>query len=214
MTLDRLSDSFVTDGASTSALLRSALLLTDEAIRQVRTVSYVMYPPMLSEAGVAPALRWYLRGFAARSSIRTSAEIPEDFGRCSTEIETAIFCIVQEALTNVHRHSGSPTVTVTLQRVSGGIVIAEVIDSGCGTGRVSDSKVGTAPGVGIAGMKERAQLLGGRLEIESALSVGTTVRAILPATSSNDLRVLSMTRKEVENAEGSTGQLRRIAAAF
>ena len=186
MTIERLKDLLEQNSAAAAALLDSATELTEQAIREVRTTSYSMYPPMLSEVGVAPAVRWYLRGFALRSGIRIQAHIPDDFGRCSPEVETSLFHILQEALSNIHRHSGSATATVRLLRGEAGSVVAEVIDSGRGIALRASSGITTPAGVGIAGMRERARLLGGTLDVRSSPSEGTTVRAVLPAFVAND----------------------------
>jgi two-component system NarL family sensor kinase len=139
-----------------------------------------MHPPLLDEAGLGPALRWYAKGFAQRSGIAMDVEVSEDFGRESQEIETTVFRIVQEALTNVHRYSGSRTVRIRLARENGQIR-AEVQDQGCGLALPSPAERCQAPpGVGIAGMRERVKQVNGMFELESAPGMGTTVRAILP----------------------------------
>jgi signal transduction histidine kinase len=139
-----------------------------------------MYPPLLDDAGLGPALNWYIRGFAERSGVKASVEIKRSFGRYPQEIETAIFCIVQEALTNVHRYSGSPTVVVRLGQDDSSIH-AEIEDHGCGLPILSPMR-GKTPvmGVGIAGMRERVKQLNGSFEIISTPGSGTVVRAILP----------------------------------
>jgi two-component system sensor histidine kinase UhpB len=139
-----------------------------------------MHPPLLDEAGLAPALRWYARGFADRSKLAVTVDIAENFGRLPQEIETTIFRVVQEALTNVHRYSGSATARIRIWR-DDRLLHAEVQDEGCGltiagVGRGSHAP----PGVGIAGMRERVQQLNGAFDIESVPGKGTTVRATLP----------------------------------
>jgi PAS domain S-box-containing protein len=180
MTLGQLRDTLDESRDSARALLRSATELADAAIREVRTVSYLMHPPMLDEAGLAPALRWYARGFAERSGIQMQVDIPEDIPRLSQEIETTIFRIVQEALTNVHRYSGSRTAQIRIECPNDGI-LAEVRDDGCGV-ILPSRTLGTpgAVGVGIAGMRERVKQLNGVFELESAPGKGTTVRVTLP----------------------------------
>jgi len=180
MTLGRLRYSLPREDPDTSRLLRSAAALADEAIREVRTVSYLMHPPLLDQAGLGPALRWYADGFSQRSGIAVLVEVPDDFGRCSRETETTVFRIVQEALTNVHRHSGSHTATIRLFHEERHIV-TEVQDEGCGLQPSARGRTQHAPyGVGIAGMRERVKHLDGVFEIHSAPGQGTTVRAILP----------------------------------
>jgi signal transduction histidine kinase len=135
---------------------------------------------MLDEGGLGLALRWYARGFADRSGIQVEVEVADDFGRYPQEIETTIFRVVQEALTNVHRYSGSRTVTIRLAGEEGQIR-AEVRDEGCGLALPTPAMGWDAPpGVGIAGMRERVKRLHGVFEIESAPRRGTTVRATPP----------------------------------
>lgn len=217
MTIDRLKDSLEEDNATAAALLESATELTEQAIREVRTTSYSMYPPMLSEVGVAPALRWYLRGFALRSRIQIEADIPDDFGRCSPEVETSLFHILQEALTNIHRHSGSATAKVRLLRGETNTVVAEVMDSGRGMALSAGSEITTPAGVGIAGMRERVRLLGGRLDVRSTPLEGTTICAVLPAYVRNDrhdmLSVRSGSSEGRPNAPDNKREPRRVNAA-
>ncbi len=180
MTLGRLRDSLPTEDPATGELLQSAAELADAAIREVRTVSYLMHPPLLDHAGLGPALRWYADGFSQRSGIAVVVEVADDFGRCSQETETTIFRIVQEALTNVHRHSGSHTATIRLFREERHIV-TEVQDEGCGLQPSARGRTQNAPyGVGIAGMRERVKHLDGVFNVLSDSGHGTTVRAILP----------------------------------
>jgi PAS domain S-box-containing protein len=180
MALGCLKESLPEENCLAHELLQSSMELADGAIREVRTVSYLMHPPLLDEAGLSPALRWYAKGFAERSGIQVEIEIPENFGRASREIETTVFRIVQESLTNVHRYSGSRTAKIRLARESDQIR-AEVRDEGCGLAMPSHAGSGPLPaGVGIAGMRERVKQLNGVFEMESAPGRGTTVRAILP----------------------------------
>lgn len=212
MSLGRLRSELPEKQELVHELLNSAIELADGAIREVRTVSYLMHPPMLDEAGLASALRWYADGFAKRSGIRVRVEVPEDFGRHSQEIETTVFRIVQEALTNVHRYSGSRTATIRLEAAKGKIR-AEVRDEGCGLPSVTQMAGSRAPlGVGIASMRERVKLLNGIFEIESAPGSGTTVRVILPMTEDlrpaalvhemphRKIRVKAKARKKVKDA--------------
>jgi PAS domain S-box-containing protein len=184
MNLSRLFESLPKTSKLVQTLWNSSVELADAAVREVRTVSYLMHPPLLDEAGLGPALRWYARGFAERSKIAVSVDIADDFGRVDQELETTVFRVVQEALTNVHRYSGSKTASITVSR-SEGRVVAEVRDQGCGLS-VSGAGNGSQspPGVGIVGMRERVQQLNGTFEIQSVPGHGTTVRAILPPDAS------------------------------
>ncbi|HEY3131852.1 MAG TPA: PAS domain S-box protein [Acidobacteriota bacterium] len=155
--------------------------LVEECSREIRTLSYLLHPPMLEELGLAAALRWYADGFSKRSGIHVDLEVPSEEARLQRAAELALFRIVQEGLTNIHRHSGSATAQVRL--VSGSDqVILEIQDQGRGIGKgemdLSSDGI-PALGVGIAGMRERVRQLGGRLEILSSKQ-GTTVKAVLP----------------------------------
>ena len=147
---------------------------------EVRTISHLLHPPLLDEAGLQSALRWYVEGFAVRSKINVDLDLPENFGRLPRESETAIFRVVQECLTNIHRHSESPTAKIRL-RERGQEVIVEIADKGKGIPpeKKEDMSSAGTPGVGIRGMRERIRQLGGSLEINSNDS-GTVVTVHLP----------------------------------
>ena len=180
MSLGLLRDALPKRNKGALALLRSSLELAEGAIREVRTISYLMHPPMLDEAGLHPALRWYARGFSERSGIQVRVDVAETIGRYPQEIEITIFRLVQEALTNVHRYSGSRTALICLARENHHIR-AEIQDEGCGFQFSLGGPSGCSlPGVGIAGMRERVEQLKGTLEIESVPGHGTTIRAMLP----------------------------------
>jgi signal transduction histidine kinase len=184
MNLSRLHESLPKSRKLAQTLWRTSVELADAAVREVRTVSYLMHPPLLDEAGLAPALRWYARGFAERSKIVVTVDIADDFGRASQEVEMTVFRVVQEALTNVHRYSGSKTAGIHVWR-EGGRLFAEVKDEGCGL-TVASQGSQTPPGVGIAGMRERVQHLNGAFEIESSPGRGTVVRVTLPLDAGAD----------------------------
>ncbi|HUE01491.1 MAG TPA: MHYT domain-containing protein [Bryobacteraceae bacterium] len=148
--------------------------LADQCLREIRTASYLLHPPELDELGLQSALASYIDGFAQRSGIQVDLDVAPELGRLPQEAETALFRIVQEALSNVHRHSGSSWACVRLVRGSSSVTL-EISDRG--RGMRSD----TMPGVGIASMRERAQQLGGWLEIVSP-NHGTTVRAVIPVS--------------------------------
>lgn len=163
----------------TNALTDSENLVRDMS-SEVRTISHLLHPPLLDEAGLASALRWYLDGFAQRSKITVDLDLPEDFGRLPRELETAIFRIVQESLTNIHRHSESPVARIRLRQRRSEVLV-QVEDKGKGIPPEKQELMATAgtPGVGIRGMRERLRQLGGSLEIESS-SDGTLVTVKLP----------------------------------
>jgi PAS domain S-box-containing protein len=153
--------------------------LVEQVSREIRTISHLLHPPLLDIAGLASALRWYVDGFSERSNIKVDLEIPSDFGRLPDELEIAIFRIVQECLTNIHRHSGSTTATIRLHQEAGHLSV-QVQDSGKGIRPEKHRELielGRG-GVGFAGMRERLRPLGGTLEIKSDES-GTVVSAIL-----------------------------------
>ena len=167
----------------TAGALADSEALVEEMTKEVRTISHLLHPPLLDEAGLASALRWYIEGFAQRSQIQVVLDLPDDFERLSQESETTIFRMVQESLTNIHRHSGSKAAKVRISR-SDGDVRVEVEDRGKGMTpekQVELASTGT-PGVGIRGMRERLRQLGGNLEIRSD-GKGTVVVAHLPVTS-------------------------------
>jgi PAS domain S-box-containing protein len=166
------------DAAVARAVSDNAALV-EQVSREIRTISHLLHPPLLDVAGLASALRWYVDGFSERSNIRVDLEIPGDFGRLPDELEIAIFRIVQECLTNIHRHSGSATAAIRLRQESDNLIVL-VQDRGKGIPREKQHDLIEAGGggVGFAGMRERLRRLGGTLEIQSDES-GTAVSAIL-----------------------------------
>jgi len=155
--------------------------ILDEVHAEIRTLSYLLHPPLLDEVGLAPALRWYVDGFIKRSGIDVQLRAGADIGRLERDVEIALFRVVQECLTNVYRHSGSKTAEIHLTWLPEGLVLI-VSDTGRGIGsEVAIGRSGDALGVGIAGMRARLNQLGGRLEIHST-AAGTTVSARLPRT--------------------------------
>jgi PAS domain S-box-containing protein len=163
------------------------LQLTQDSIKELRTVSYLLYPPMLEEMGLKSAIPWYLDGFSARSGIKTTFEIQVDFDRLPRDSELALFRVLQESLTNVHRHSGSKIAHVRLL-TSDGMGVLQIEDEGKGMPSDLLEQSGQdwmgALGVGLRGMTERLLQLGGRLEIVSKES-GTVVSAFVPASESS-----------------------------
>jgi signal transduction histidine kinase len=164
----------------TANAVNDSAALVQELSREVRTISHLLHPPLLDEAGLASALHWYAEGFAERSKIKVDLEIPADFERLSRESETAIFRTVQECLTNIHRHSESPTARIRMA-ASDGHVCVEVEDRGKGIPPEKQFELASTgtPGVGIRGMRERLRQLGGSLDIHSN-GKGTLVVARLP----------------------------------
>lgn len=157
--------------------------LVAECVREVRTISYLLYPPMLEEMGLGMAVPWYLEGFSKRSGIETKFSIPEDFDRMPRDVELVLFRVLQESLTNVQRHSGSKSAEIAIV-AEGDSVILEVSDHGKGLPTDLLEQAGKdwlgSLGVGLRGMSERLRQLGGRLEMLSGAD-GTKLRAIVPA---------------------------------
>ena len=167
--------------ANDGKLLREAQQLIDRAIADTRTLSHLLHPPLLDEAGLLSAARWYVEGFGKRSGIKTNLRVPDRLERLPSEIETALFRILQEGLTNVHRHSRSAAVDVTLD-VNNRVAVLTIRDYGKGIPKDSldrFAKSGCYVGVGLAGMRERVKELGGSLQIESGEN-GTTLKARVP----------------------------------
>jgi signal transduction histidine kinase len=142
------------------------------------TLSYLLHPPLLDETGLQSALRWYAEGFAQRSGFQVNLEIsPDDFHRLPHDLEIAIFRVVQESLTNIHRHSGSTTAVIRLAQDLNNLEV-EISDTGIGVpaGR-SEGKF--IPGVGIMGMRERMRQFGGSFDVVAS-DKGTIIRATIP----------------------------------
>ena len=180
ISLDMLAQEWESD----SAHFQDARKLVDRCISDTRTLSHLLHPPLLDEAGFVSAARWYVEGFGRRSGITTTLELPEHLRRLPRGAETALFRILQEALTNVHRHSGSRAVDVRVTEDAAKVVLS-VKDFGRGVpGEVLDRfwKTGNV-GVGLTGIRERLKELGGSLEIESNLD-GTLLRATVPIAAS------------------------------
>jgi PAS domain S-box-containing protein len=150
------------------ALIAESRELCDQSLREIRTLSYVLHPPMLDEAGLAGALKWYVRGFIKRSGIGVEMTSIHEIGRLPSDIETALFRVVQESLTNIWRHSGSGSAEIRLEKKQDHIVL-QVRDYGRGIPKVGFKEPDNteSPGVGIAGMRQRLRQFGGTLEIES-----------------------------------------------
>ena len=154
--------------------------LIDSSLKEVRTLSHLLHPPMLDDVGLLPAIRWFTNGFSQRSSIPVELILPADLPRLSTELETTVFRVMQESLTNVHRHSGSATAIVRLE-TEGDVLHLYVIDKG---GGISPEKLSfrhetAVVGVGLLGMRERLRQLRGQLDIDST-NQGTVIHAIIP----------------------------------
>jgi PAS domain S-box-containing protein len=158
--------------------LTESLELLDQSSRDIRTLSYLLHPPLLDERGLAAAVRWFTDGFTQRSGVKVKLEVPESLPRLPEEIEMALFRIVQEGLTNIHRHSGSSTATIRLT-VDQDHIQLEMRDAGKGLPKPHHNGDGAPLGVGITGMRERVKQLNGEMKIKSG-SRGTTVFVTIP----------------------------------
>lgn len=170
-----------------SEMWTDSLELLERSIGELRTLSHLLHPPLIEEAGLVSAVRWFVEGFAKRSGIHVSLEIVPEIGRLTGGVELALFRSLQEALTNVHRHSGSENAEIRLA-VEGDRVTLNVKDSGCGIPadlleRFEESGVGA--GVGLTGMRERVEVLGGQLKLKSEGS-GTLVTVSMPIEEPTD----------------------------
>jgi signal transduction histidine kinase len=168
--------------ARTADVLSESETLVQEMSKEVRTISHLLHPPLLDEAGLSSALRWYVEGFAGRSKIDVDLEFAADLGRFSQDVETAVFRTVQESLTNIHRHSGS-SIAETRIAHQDGVLRLEISDRGKGIPPERLMEMGSTglPGVGIRGMRERIRQLGGSLDVDSG-SNGTIIRVRLPVS--------------------------------
>jgi signal transduction histidine kinase len=167
------------DSAGARAISENAAMV-EQISREIRTISHLLHPPLLDVAGLASALRWYVDGFSERSSIKVNLEIPKEFGRLSDEMEIAIFRMVQECLTNIHRHSGGTSATIRVHEEDHRLLV-EVKDQGKGIPPEKQQELSSSSrtGVGFRGMRERFRQLGGTLVIRSD-NAGTEVSATLP----------------------------------
>ena len=174
--VQRQSDKLDSTGAR--AVSENAAMV-EQISREIRTISHLLHPPLLDAAGLASALRWYVDGFSERSKIKVDLGIPEEFGRLSDEMEIAIFRMVQECLTNIHRHSGGSSATIRVHEEDH-LILVEVQDEGKGIPpeKQVDLSSSGRTGVGLRGMRERLRQLGGTLDIRS--NGGTIVIATLP----------------------------------
>lgn len=161
--------------------LEDSIDLVRRCTAEIRTLSYLLHPPLLDEVGLASALSWYAQGFSERSGITVDLDLPEKLPRFSSEIETALFRIIQQSLANVHKHSESKRARVRVQ-TAGTNIIVEISDQGRGIRPEILSRfrqVGQAPGVGISGMRERILGLYGTFNLTSDSS-GTTIAVSVP----------------------------------
>ena len=183
ITVGLLQDALLPPSDVTGKILADSLTLIEECAQEIRTLSYLLHPPLLDELGLAAAIANYVAGFTRRSSVRVRFEPPPDFARLPEAVEMALFRVVQESLGNILRHARTLAARIRLVADAEQVTL-EIRDSGVGmsakTLRAINAQL-SSPGVGIVGMRERLRLVGGLLEIKSNIR-GTTVRAIVPRT--------------------------------
>jgi len=180
-TLSQLHASIPSSSRKLRRLASQSHALADQCIQEVRTLSYLLHPPMLDEAGLEDAIRHYVNGFSERTGIEVKLRVSPRFGRMPPDVEVALFRVVQESLTNIQRHSQSLHATIQLDRGANEINL-QISDTGRGAARRDPLGTSGSPfrlGVGIPSMQERVKLIGGRLDIESSDS-GTTMRVTIP----------------------------------
>jgi signal transduction histidine kinase len=138
-----------------------------DCCRELRTISYLLHPPLLDEVGLPFAIQWFAEGFAKRAAIPVTLDLAPEFPRLETDVETTLFRILQEAMSNIYRHSGASRAWISLAR-EGSEVRLEIRDNGTGFPEGDGAIPGAGLGVGIAGMRERLALLGGEMDIRSS----------------------------------------------
>ena len=165
-------------GADAVRLLTDTKQIVEQISKEIRTISHLLHPPFLDEAGLGAALRIYVQGFSERSKIAARLDVPKDLPRLAQDLEISIFRIVQECLTNIHKHAEAKSVDISITHSAGGVTL-QVADDGKGL------RDGYAFGVGLRGMEERVRQLHGGFNITSS-SRGTTVSVSMPATRTSD----------------------------
>lgn len=174
--LEILSECMPVLDARAQRALKDSIARVEQCLSEVRSLAYLLHPPVLDKVGLHEALKWFIAGYSARSDIKVDLAIPDDFGRLQQEVEVTIYRIIQESLVNIQQHSTSAVAAINIFKTSKEVVI-EISDQGHGLSFPSGQK--GSLGVGIPGMRERVRQLGGRLDILSS-ERGTTVRAVIP----------------------------------
>jgi len=179
LSMDNLKITQEVDKLSSEAAnaLRSSVATVDEIGKEIRTIAHLLHPPLLDEVGLPAALRWYIDGFAQRSNIDTVLDMPENLRRLPAESEITVFRVVQECLTNVHRHANTRSCEVKIFQDQNQLFVT-VSDSGKGIPKDKQLSLQAGEGVGLRGMRERLKQLGGTLELASNEN-GTIVTATL-----------------------------------
>jgi signal transduction histidine kinase len=167
-------------GVDAPTMIRETLALTDYAIQEVRTISHLLHPPLLEELGFLSAARWYVDEYGKRGQVKVSLLVDEPIERLPREVEIALFRVLQETLTNVYRHAAARSVDVRIFCRDGHVML-RVADDGKGIPQeiLVRFRGGAAPGIGLAGMRERLAEFGGRIRVESSIA-GSVVEAMIP----------------------------------
>jgi PAS domain S-box-containing protein len=163
------------------SILAECQMLCQESQKEIRTLSYVLHPPMLDEFGLVGALDWYIEGFVKRTGIEVTLDVNQEIDRLPSEMETDLFRVVQEGLTNIMRHSGSNTAVIRLEKREAQLIL-QIKDNGCGMpsrAGLEERALKTGFGVGIPGMRQRVRQHGGSLEVHSE-GQGTSLTAVVP----------------------------------
>lgn len=163
-------------------VLADSVEVVDQCLSETRTISHLLHPPLLDESGFPSAARWYLEGFSERSGIEVALHVHDNLGRLPQDVETALFRVLQESLTNVHRHSESKKVDITIH-LEGGEALVAIRDYGCGfsSQQLQDVHDGRSRGVGLTGLRERMAVLGGVFEVVS-MEAGALIKVTVPLT--------------------------------
>jgi signal transduction histidine kinase len=179
MNLSRVTECAHQDGFRLAKEAEDSRNLVQQLNQEIRTMSYLLHPPLLDETGLTEAVRWYIQGLSERNGLAITLVVEPDFGRLSREMELVMFRLVQECLTNIHRHSGSKSAFITIAR-NGENVSLEVRDEGKGISPERLAEIQSkGSGVGITGMRERVRQFGGQMGIESNEG-GTTIVFTFP----------------------------------
>jgi signal transduction histidine kinase len=182
MNISAVASELTNASESVRALLDDTASLVERCTSEIRTISYLLHPPLLDELGLTSALSWYVEGFSKRSGIEITLDLPATAARFSPEVETAVFRVIQQSLANIHRHSGSKVAHIRLNNHADRLEF-EISDEGSGFPQEVLSKFtqnGQLPGVGISGMRERINSLHGTFDIASHAK-GTTIAVKIPA---------------------------------
>jgi PAS domain S-box-containing protein len=179
MNLSRVTQHAREDGFQLLEEAEDSQQLVQQLTQEIRTMSYLLHPPLLDETGLSEAVRWYIQGLTERNGLEIQLDVSDDFGRLPREMELVMFRLVQECLTNIHRHSGSKSATIRIAR-DGELISLDVQDKGKGISpeRLAEIQA-KGSGVGITGMRERVRQFGGRMKLESSAD-GTRISFVLP----------------------------------